>query len=987
MNQDRIDEINRFRGILGHKPDDIVSIQALDGTQQYGPRHHKYVRTTAEIIEFIEKYENGLQIYFMLNPVKPDSDLTTWPTENHIQYTHNIYLDIDCDKTDDVITDPKKLKYYAATEEEYKAVWPIADKVKAWLNDWSFGAGYCDKTGNGIRFILPIPPFDVSDEIIRKEFKNKILTFYEEIEKDLNIKLDSVQDIRRITGIPGTLNRKLETETRKNRMREPGEVTERTEDKALLNHILSLKPKQKGAKGKGKAKPATGKTPDIGNTTKVHYSAVLNDLIKTDSEFLRLYSGDLKEDETDRSDLEMIVVNKLIKKGYNHNKNSLNFDEINTIMNKCKIGKWADDTEHYRKQTYNSALDFCEEPETHTTEAQTAIKAEIEPGVFLVSDVHNHYWKSSIIKDGRVVGQEVTSKFPLWVADEKRDRGLRQSLEVIEIGKKTTRRNILLKAINEIPDTVRRELMNKPEPEEPEDFEYISGIGWQQIKEHIENYMLIDDWAPIATTLATALTTKMPGDPVWLLSIAPPGAGKSEIIRGYTPNGRPNKYVHPISSITPNTFISGLPENEDLLPRLDSKIVTIKDFTTILTKQKDARNEILGQLREIYDGYYAIETGSGVGTRGYNSKFTLIAGCTPYIDNFGGLQSLLGERFVRIRDHGKGGENDTHRDKITKKAYEGEGIEDTMRQDIANNILSMYKDFNPDTLPEIPEDMAEIIMSCAAIIAVLRTGVHRDHYHNITSIPEPEYPTRIVKQLKKLAYGLAFVFGKSTVDNEIIEYIYRVSLDTVEKRRVEILKNVGVEEYKTSQIAKKVNLPTNTVKEVLEDLAALKVCKRTQKKSDDPDKSNDKMPYLWSLNVNSDLIKNVHCVETKLNLVDTHIRTGVHYNIYSNIIDNVICDIHGCSILRINEYEDNYEGLIKRLEDELGEDYDHTPFGKIVNAMNQHEELKKDLGPYRIGTDNEIKAFLSSTYGAPYQQHKAVMPLIVEIRNNGEVPA
>ena len=124
-----------------------------------------------------------------------------------------------------------------------------------------------------------------------------------------------------------------------------------------------------------------------------------------------------------------------------------------------------------------------------------------------------------------------------------------------------------------------------------------------------------------------------------------------------------------------------------------------------------------------------------------------------------------------------------------------------------------------------------------------------------------------------------------------------------------------------------------------------------------------------------------------LNLVDTQNRIGVHYNIYTKDKDKGICDIHGGSILRINDFEDNHEGLIKRLEDELGNDYDHTPFDRIVTAMNQHEELKKDLGLYRIKTENEIKAFLSSTYGQPLQQYKAVIPLIVEIRNNGDVPA
>lgn len=367
MNQDRIDEINIFRGILGHKPGDIVSIQALDGTTKGGVRYHKYVTTTAEMIPFIEKHENILQIYIMINTVKPDTDLSKWPTEDNIQYTNIIYLDCDCDKNDPVITDDKEIKYYAATKDEYETVWPAIDKIKAWLTDHGFKNGYHDKTGNGIRFILPIPAYDVSDPIIRKEWKNKIRLFYDEIEDDLKIKLDSVQDIRRITGIPGTPNVKKETETRKNRIREPGNVTERIEDKALLDHILSLSLDSTQAReiDKLKQKKVTDETPIIKNTTTVHYSVVLNDLIKTDPEFLRMYSGDLKEGETDRSDIEMIVVNKLIKKGYHYNKNSLNFKEIDAIMNKCKIGKWADENRHYKQVTYNSGLDFCEPQETN----------------------------------------------------------------------------------------------------------------------------------------------------------------------------------------------------------------------------------------------------------------------------------------------------------------------------------------------------------------------------------------------------------------------------------------------------------------------------------------------------------------------------------------------------------------------------------------------------------------------------------------------
>src|SRR4029450_429760 len=87
---------------------------------------------------------------------------------------------------------------------------------------------------------------------------------------------------------------------------------------------------------------------------------------------------------------------------------------------------------------------------------------------------------------------------------------------------------------------------------------------------------------------------------------------KTEIIR--SSNDVP--VIYPLSNLTAQTFASGFQvrgkEQPSLLTRLDGRILTLKDFTTILTMHRDKRSEILAQLREIYDGAYRKEFGNGV---------------------------------------------------------------------------------------------------------------------------------------------------------------------------------------------------------------------------------------------------------------------------------------------------------------------------------------------------------------------------------------
>jgi hypothetical protein len=120
----------------------------------------------------------------------------------------------------------------------------------------------------------------------------------------------------------------------------------------------------------------------------------------------------------------------------------------------------------------------------------------------------------------------------------------------------------------------------------------------------------LTDTLSLHITLAAVAANLAEGDPFWLLLVAPPGSMKTEIIRAL--GGCP--WAYPLSSLTAQTFASGYQTKGDepsLLMRLDRKILTLKDFTSVLTMHRDARQIVLGQLREVYDGAY--KKGSATG--------------------------------------------------------------------------------------------------------------------------------------------------------------------------------------------------------------------------------------------------------------------------------------------------------------------------------------------------------------------------------------
>jgi hypothetical protein len=161
------------------------------------------------------------------------------------------------------------------------------------------------------------------------------------------------------------------------------------------------------------------------------------------------------------------------------------------------------------------------------------------------------------------------------------------------------------------------------------------------------------DLLALDCVLATAASTKLTGDPAWLLVIGGSGAAKTETI---IPLEKAGGYV--ISTISGEAgLLSGTSKKdraEDATGGLlrvigDNGMLVIKDVTSILSMNRDTRNLILSALREIYDGRWSRNVGTDGGRNlEWSGRLVVIGACTTAWDAAHQVVSTMGDRFVRF---------------------------------------------------------------------------------------------------------------------------------------------------------------------------------------------------------------------------------------------------------------------------------------------------------------------------------------------------
>lgn len=366
---------------------------------------------------------------------------------------------------------------------------------------------------------------------------------------------------------------------------------------------------------------------------------------------------------------------------------------------------------------------------------------------------------------------------------------------------------------------------------------------FQEIQEEFDKVFLVADRGVLRVINATVIANQFTRDPVWLFLIAASSGGKTEFIESIAKLMISGKQaVWEISDLTVNTFASGQAkpgkETSLLFKPPYGGIFTFKDFTSIIGKNREAKSEIMGQMRGIYDQKYSKRTGTGKDIN-WNGKVGMIAGCTEVIYETQEELSVMGDRFImysmlqpdRMEVLKRVLAND--KDPNSNFKQKREHLQDLQKEYIEGVIGQL--DGSPI---EIDEDTEMAIMEVANFCAIAGSGVVTDFRKgNISFIPSAAMPMRIAKQILSLA--AAFVMmnrAEGLVDAQKLTksdamILYKIAFDTIPIKRRMALRALATwsQGVSSAGLATSINYQTDVVKGWLAQLNGLGVVDREKK--------------------------------------------------------------------------------------------------------------------------------------------------------------
>lgn len=354
----------------------------------------------------------------------------------------------------------------------------------------------------------------------------------------------------------------------------------------------------------------------------------------------------------------------------------------------------------------------------------------------------------------------------------------------------------------------------------------LAAAKWAKLSDFAREWFFEPDMEVVEVAVSVAMAHYFKNDkPIWLMILGPPGSGKTSIPLTCL-EALPFSYSQ--DDLSSSTFLSGLAMGEknqfSLLhnigtPQDRSGILLFPDFTTFMSKRAEEKEQVMGQLRRIYDGEFDRTIGNG--RLSWQGKVTIVAAATPQVESHWSSQRNLGERFMQVRwPRGNGIEQA----KAAIKQVEHEVfIRNTLRE-LTHDFI--FNDGNAPTPLPMFEGYEELgAVHLAELVARLRVHVARERDYRreiIDSPPEAESPTRIIKAMGQLARARATAFSKTRVDHDDFRVSRRIALDSIpplRRRVVEILAEQG--ELGNTDLCKAVGGPRTTTIRCAEDLEAI----------------------------------------------------------------------------------------------------------------------------------------------------------------------
>jgi hypothetical protein len=301
-------------------------------------------------------------------------------------------------------------------------------------------------------------------------------------------------------------------------------------------------------------------------------------------------------------------------------------------------------------------------------------------------------------------------------------------------------------------------------------------------------------------------------------------------------------YIHPISSITANTLVSGAKlgggKPASLLNKLsagtdrpEEGILLFKDFTSLLSEQEVTQKLIMAQLREIYDGKYDKEFGTGHAIH-WKGKVTIIAAATHKMYDMRQQYSAMGERFMMYEMITPDGKEASERGMTNQE----EGIMDEARARLAEMVRVYVNEMLelPKELPKISRELKTKAIDLAEMTTRVRSDVKRDWRSinkEIVGVNPPEQPIRFASGLQNIARSLMVLnwneTGEFTLPGKYEKILFKYSLDSMPPNRRKAMQELSrYTVLETKGLGLKLNRPSSSLRRDVEDLVALEVADR-----------------------------------------------------------------------------------------------------------------------------------------------------------------
>lgn len=341
------------------------------------------------------------------------------------------------------------------------------------------------------------------------------------------------------------------------------------------------------------------------------------------------------------------------------------------------------------------------------------------------------------------------------------------------------------------PNGAWKELMGmiqpyKSSPEKGMNGKPIKPIAFPALLKEFKKCLHVDaNYAnAIIVSLATALSIRIPGDPVWMFVVGPPGSGKTLLLS--TLHGSEGCWFE--SSLSPHALVSGF-RTEDgsdpsIIVQATGKCLVLKDYTEVKAQPITVQEEIYGVLRGAFDGYVKRTYGNGI-TREYSDcHFSMLAGVTHIIH--GDSRASLGERFLKFEFIREGYDPGVH----IRTAISGMDRLVDNELKLKEAVKSFFHQFHDGIgkVPTVPAWTIDRIVALTQIIAYLRVTVDRGRMGDLNYRPIPEMGTRLAKQLIKLGQSIALVLGKKTIDKQIYTLMEQCAFDTATGFHLDIIR-------------------------------------------------------------------------------------------------------------------------------------------------------------------------------------------------------